>query len=306
MKTTIYAIAPVNKSFNDFCKKNADRYEIINVDKFAQNMQNTLVASYVFSDEVAVQMYKRLKFASFRPSTAYRVMWLDLRSGKVVRFHNAEEVKAQSIVAKTQFANYAFDKASQEILTEIEQWLQVYAQLTKQAYDSVANDWQMRRDYILNRIGLYMQDCQMDTYNAGHLVPTMKKNIHTFSQDYKFFDLQFKKGDTTFHEEERETEHYEVTDLELLKNFCHAVVCKRYGIDLDDSIGNGGRVSRECNEDTNLVSEVARVLKAMPASESQWYIEGIQNGTLTVEDIALMLGITELEFEEVVVEYREF
>lgn len=301
MKTTVYLInTPVNKSMNSFTEANADKYDFVSASSAKQDMQNTLWASKYWNDEMKSSIAKRVKFASFRPATRYRIMFLDLRNNQVVTFKSMEDVTAYDIQRKTQQANKTFNSTADAIKAETDEWLEVAHKLTSGKLSKTL--WLTDRATYLNKVGLYMQDQKFDTYNAGNAVPTMKKNIHVFTEDYKFFDLTFSKGDSTYHEEEREAEHYEVNELETLKNFCQCLYCNAYGICTDDTVGNSGRVTRECVE-SGVITYTELAEKINASEDRQMYIDMLQNGA-SIEDIAVYFNLTIVEDEPI--SYREF
>lgn len=302
MKKTIINLinTPSNKSMNSFVEKNADKFEFNWVEAPKASMHNCLWASYSWSEDIKTAIAKRIKFKSFHQQTIYRVMFLDLRSGDVHTFKTMDDFTAYDIIRKTQMANYTFDQQAKAIQSETEQWLQLANQLTHGIITEQA--WELDRQNCLDKMNLYLTDIDFDSYNAGHLVPTMKKNVHTFDSDYKFFDIQFAKGDVSQHEEEREAEHYEVTELETLKNFCHVLTCKRYGIDFDDSEGNSGRVTRECLQSRVIsYTELAELINQ--SEDRDYYIELLQNGA-SIEEVASFFDLVIDEVEEL--SYREF
>lgn len=302
--TTIYLInTTASKVLNAFCEKNAKNYSFEAVDKASQTMQNVMFADYKLGEELKSMVAKRIKFQQFRPQTNYRCMFLNLRTGKVVTLHNMEDLTALDVEFKTAYANNSFDKTAVSVRVETQQWLTLAEQLT----DGIIcfTSWMTDRQNCLDKMNLYLSDKDFDTYNAGHLEPRMKSNVHVFREDYKFFDLQFKKGDTTQHNEERETEQYVVTDLETLKNFCHVLTCRRYGINFEDSVGNGGRVTREASQGIINYSEIADVVNQLPADERQEVIDGLASGEYTVEDIYNTYCVPH-DFDVEPISYREF
>ena len=300
--TKIYLInTKASKALNSFTEANK-QYSFEAVDRAKATMQNVMFAGYFFDEETKSAIARRIKFQSMRPGTAYRCMYLDLRSGKVITLNSGEALSAYTIQRKTEYANYAFDKLAKDIQAETAEWIALANHLTHGAIDELT--WNTQRQNCLDKMNLYLTDRDFDAYNAGHLEPRMKKNVHTFTEDYKFFDLSFSKGDVTQHEEERETEQYVITDLETLKNFCHVLTCSRYGISFDDSKGNGGRVTREASQGIINYTEIAELINQLPADERQDIIEGLQDGTYTVEDIYQMYFAPADEVDSV--SYREF
>lgn len=307
-KTIIYLINTTeSKKLNAFCEKNADRYSFNAIDdnghlytKATSSMQNVLFATFLFDSDTKSAIARRIKFQEFRKNTAYRCMYLNLRTGEVVTFHDTEDLRKYDIKMKTQMANHSFDKLASSVQAETAQWLALADQLTHGIINTTA--WEIARQNCLDKMNLYLSDIDFDSYNAGHLEPRMKANVHTFDSDYKFFDLQFSKGDVSQHEEERESEMYVITDLETLKNFCHVLTCRRYGIDFDDSLGNGGRVTRECQQSRVIsYTELAELINQ--SEDRDYYIELLQNGA-SIEDIASFFDLVIEDTDSL--SYREF
>lgn len=307
-KITIYLINTTSsKRLNAFCEKNADKYSFVAQDVAGneikackQTMQNVMFASYIFDEETKGAISRRVKFQNFRPGTAYRCMFLDLRSNEVVTFYNAEDVRKYDVLRKTQYANQSFDKTAQLIKDETKHWLELADHLT---HGVISEDtWNAHRQNCLDKMNLYLTDVDFDSYSAGHLEPAMKSNAYRFTENYRFFDMTFEKGFVSCHEEDREKELYVITDLETLKNFCHVLTCRRYGIEFDDSIGNGGRVTREASQGVINYTELAELVNA--SEDREFFIQALQNGLMSVEDIYAKLVGEAQETESVA--YIEF
>ena len=150
----------------------------------------------------------------------------------------------------------------------------------------------------------YLATVDMDTYSAGYLDYTdhLSISIRDNTQFANKVEVYHQKSSDQVFVSKYMKNHENYTfdaSLDLLKNYCHAKTCVALGIELEDSNGASGKVTRDSVMSGSIdYTELAELIKELPADEVQDIVSGLQDGSYSIESIASML-----QFHEAVDEY---
>lgn len=278
--------------------------------KLSQSQNLILIGEW---SEVRTMVTKRLAFQSYRRN--YSCYWLDAKA-------HMHAVDDKLVAQQTQLANKKVTRTSDVRLSCIEtsskgrhyilnddiaellNWIRVYARIhhidkTPECLYQMMFGTDARRQNTIDKINAYISEVapNYDRYTAGTATYADKHNYYKSVSSH-----QNENGNEYCSTADRTKVVYTTGIVDLFKDYITIKTCEVAGISTDDSVGNSGRVTRECIESGVITySELAEMINA--SEDRDYYIELIQNGA-SIEDVASFFNLT-VE-ESAPSEYREF
>lgn len=287
-------------------RNNLDACMFQPMSKLAQSQNLIYIGAW---NEVKVAISMRLAFQSYRRN--YSCYWLDSDA-------HMHAVDAKLVAQQNQLANKENRKATASVaysavshkymdipeIQELKQWVKLYMELNN--ISRSVNEVVMmligtakRRESAIDAMNAFISEVapNYDRYTQGHVELADKHNYFKTTSSH-----QNENGNEYCSTADKTKTIYVTGLIDLLKDYCTVSYCNANGVDLDDSVGNSGRVTRECIESGVITySELAELINA--SEDRDYYIELIQNGA-SIEDVASFFNLT-VE-ESAPSEYREF